>query len=71
MNREWLVWRISEDAVAELREHPSLAREWLIFLGPDGETRRCAPVPDHWQRLGDRELETLARQATAFAGRRE
>ena len=64
---EWLVWQISEDAVDQIREAPSLGRAWLIFLGPGGETRRVAPVPARWRVLADHELRELALTATPFA----
>jgi hypothetical protein len=66
--RHWLVWRISEADVEEIREWPSLGSAWLIFLGPSGETRRLAPVPTTWRRLTDTELHALARDATIFSG---
>jgi len=43
--KRWLVWKITESAVDEIRgragapESPSLGRAWLIFLSPSGETR--------------------------------
>ena len=66
---DWLVWRLSEDAVDELREAPSLSRAWLIFLGPDGETRRLTPVPSGWRRLKDAQLYALAQDATPVVRR--
>src|SRR5215471_10244727 len=63
---EWLVWQISEDAVDHLREAPSLGRAWLIFLGPNGETRRLAPVPANWRALEDGRLSELAVAAIRF-----
>jgi hypothetical protein len=66
----WLVWRISEREVEEIREEPSLGRAWLIFLSPNGETRRLAPVPAGWRRLTDAELHTLAEAAKPFTQRR-
>ena len=63
---EWLVWRLSESDVEELREPSSLGRTWLIFLGPDGETRRLAPAPTNWRRLKGAELYELAQSATPF-----
>lgn len=64
--REWLVWRISEADVEEIREPSSLARPWLVFLGPNGETRRLAPVPPRWRRFDDEELFALAQRAKPF-----
>jgi len=64
--REWLVWRLSEADVQEIREPSSLSRPWLVFLAPDGETRRLAPLPPRWQRLSDAELFTLAQRAKPF-----
>ena len=66
---DWLVWRISEDAVDQLREAPSLGRAWLIFLGPGGETRRIAPVPPGWRVLEDDQLRDLAMTAIPFVAR--
>ncbi|HKW49701.1 MAG TPA: hypothetical protein VJN70_19745, partial [Gemmatimonadaceae bacterium] len=63
---EWLVWQISEDAVDQIREAPSLGRAWLIFLGPAGETRRLAPVPTRWRALADDQLRGLALAAVPF-----
>lgn len=63
---DWLVWRLSEDVVGEIREAPSLGRAWLIFLGPDGKTRRLAPVPPEWQRMSEEQLHELALRATHF-----
>jgi hypothetical protein len=65
----WLVWRISEAEVEELREAPSLGRAWLIFLGPNGETRRLAPAPTNWRRITDAELYELVRTAAPFKPR--
>ena len=63
---DWLVWRLSEADVEEVREAPSLGRAWLIFLGPNGETRRLAPAPTKWRRMTDGELYALVRIATPF-----
>ena len=52
--------------VEELREPSSLGRAWLIFLGPDGQTRRLAPAPHNWRRLQAPELYALAQAATPF-----
>ena len=68
---DWLVWRLSEDAVDELRESPSLSRAWLIFLGPEGATRRLTPVPSGWRRLKDAQLYALAQAATTVVRRTE
>lgn len=67
---DWLVWRISETDVEELREAPSLGGAWLVFLGPNGETRRLSPVPTKWRRLSETELFALAQRARPFARRR-
>jgi len=64
--REWLVWHLSESTVEELREPSSLGRAWLIFLGPDGQTRRLPPAPHNWRRLQAPELYALAQAATPF-----
>ena len=69
--RDWLVWRLARDAVEEIREEPSLGRAWLIFLNPEGETRRLAPVPTDWQRMEDAQLYTLAQSALPFVRRDE
>ena len=63
---EWMVWRLSEEYVDELREASSLSRAWLIFLGPNGETRRLAPVPERWRRMKDAQLSALAAEAKPF-----
>ena len=68
---DWLVWQISEDAVDHIRESPSLGRAWLIFLGPDGDTRRLAPFPTHWRVLEDEQLRALAMTALPFISRSE
>jgi hypothetical protein len=39
-----------------------LAGGWLIFEGP-GERRRLAPIPPHWDRLADHDLERLRERA--------
>ena len=67
--QHWMVWFLAEDAVGELREAPSIKRAWLIFLGPNGETRRLAPVPAKWRRMKDGQLYELAQRATAFTAR--
>jgi hypothetical protein len=67
--REWLVSRMSADAVDHIREAPSLGRAWLIFLGPDGETRRLAPVPTKWRRMKDDQLFELAQTAPPITRR--
>jgi hypothetical protein len=67
--REWLVWCMSEEAVDEIREAPSIGRAWLIFLGPDGETRRYAPVPPKWRRMSHDQLYELAQRSTALSRR--
>jgi len=66
---DWLVWRLSEEDVAEIREAASIEQAWLVFLGPDGETRRLAPVPYDWRRMRDAQLSSLAARATPFRGR--
>jgi len=63
---DWLVWRIGEDVVGHLREAPSVETAWLIFLGPEGETRRLAPVPRQWRRMQDAELHALALAASPW-----
>lgn len=67
--REWMVWRLAENYVEELRETSSARRAWLIFLGPAGETRRYAPVPEKWRRMKDEQLGALASQAKPFTPR--
>jgi hypothetical protein len=67
--RCWLVWHISELTVEGLRDAGWSDRAWLVFLGPTGETRRLAPVPDRWRRFTDAELYTLVEAATPFTGR--
>lgn len=67
--RDWMVWRLAEDYVEELREASSLRRAWLIFLGPNGETRRLAPVPAKWRKMKDGQLAALARGAKPFTPR--
>lgn len=68
--RHWLVWHLAEDTVEEIREASSASRAWLIFLGPNGETRRLAPVPPKWRKMKDAQLSELAERATEFAVRR-
>jgi hypothetical protein len=67
--RDWMVWRLAEDCVEELREASSVRRAWLIFLGPDGETRRLAPVPQKWRRMKDPQLASLVSDAKPFTPR--
>ena len=64
---EWLVWRISEDVVEELREARSLGGAWLVFLGPGGQTRRLAPIPKGWKKMKDGQLYALAQATKPFA----
>jgi hypothetical protein len=66
---DWLVWHISEDTVEGLRQAGWSDREWLVFLGPGGETKRLARVPSRWKRLSDEDLYALAEIATPFAGK--
>ena len=66
---QWLVWLLAASEVEELRDPPSLGRAWLIFLGPDGLTRRLAPVPTGWRRMPEAELAKLAVEAKAFGSR--
>ena len=68
---DWLVWRLSDGDVEAIREPPSLGRAWLVFLGPNGETKRLAPAPTNWRRLTDADLLALAEHATPFAQRRQ
>ena len=70
VGREWLVWHLAEDVVEELREASSVRRAWLIFLGPNGETRRLAPVLPKWRRMKDQQLYELAQRASDFVARR-
>jgi hypothetical protein len=62
---EWLVWLLSDAALKEIRA-PSSLGVMLIFIGPDGETRRLSPVPAQWQQMTDSELSELARAARPF-----
>lgn len=41
---------------------PQLASGWLAFESPT-EKRRLAPIPQHWERLPEAELERLCRNA--------
>lgn len=66
---EWLVWRMSEDEVEQIREAPSMGRAWLIFLGPEGETRRYAPVPPKWRKMAGDQLHELALKAIPLSRR--
>lgn len=66
-NRPWLVWKISSEAVDVMRERSSSECEWLMFLGPDGETRRVDPVPAAWPRMSTEELRALVLLAAPFA----
>lgn len=67
--RDWMVWRLSEEYVEEIREASSIRRAWLVFLGPNGETRRLAPVPEKWRRMKDAQLTSLMRTAKPFTPR--
>jgi hypothetical protein len=63
---EWLVWRLSAAEMEALRAPRSVVRDWLIFLGPKGETRRLASFPADWPTISDAELAELAEKATSF-----
>lgn len=63
------MWYLSEDTVEGLRDDGWSDRAWLVFLGPKGQTRRLAPVPDGWRRLTDDELHALAEVAKPFMAR--
>ena len=74
---QWLVWKVAENAVSEIRgmsskpESPSLGKAWLVFLSStSGETRRTAPVPKNWRKLSIAELEKLVSEAKPFRRRK-
>jgi hypothetical protein len=64
--REWLVWRLSADEVEALQAPATIVRDWLIFLGPNGETLRLATFPANWSQMSETELSALAAAATRF-----
>lgn len=75
--QQWLVWKVAEAAVSQIRElgglseSPSLGKAWLVFLSSKtGETRRIAPVPKDWRKLPDADLDALVREAKPFQGRK-
>ena len=46
-----------------LLPHPERRGGWLLFESQQGERRRLAPIPDHWEALSAGELEQRMRAA--------